>query len=337
MVIKAAINGYGRIGRNILRALYESGRRNRIQIVAVNDPGNIDINGYLTEYDSVQGQFPGTVEVSGNSLIVNGDAIQFLSEPDPTKLPWKPLNIDIVYECTGLFTSGDKAKAHIASGASRVLISAPATGVDATVVFGVNNHALNNKQHIVSNASCTTNCLAPLAKLLHDAVGIEQGMITTVHAFTNDQSLSDNYHKDPYRARSATQSIIPTTTGAAAAIGKILPELDGKLDGLAVRVPTINVSLLDLSFVTSSKTSVNGINGAVKNALGQYPPGVIKINEAPRVSIDFNHDSTSCVFDATQTKVIGKMVKVLAWYDNEWAFSHRMLDNTLSWTDNTHR
>ena len=337
MVLKAAINGYGRVGRNILRALYESGCRDRVQIVAVNDPGNIDINGYLTEYDSVMGQFPGTIEVSGNSLVVNGDVIQFLSEPDPRKLPWKPLNIDIVYECTGLFTSRDKAKAHIASGAPRVLISAPATGVDATVVFGVNDHALNDKLQIVSSASCTTNCLAPLAKLLHGAVGIEQGMMTTIHAFTNDQSLSDNYHKDPYRARSATQSIIPTTTGAAKAIGQILPELDGKLDGLAVRVPTINVSLLDLSFITSNKTSANEINEAVKNAIGQYPPGVIKINEAPRVSVDFNHESASCVFDTTQTKVIGKMAKVLAWYDNEWAFSHRMLDNTLSWAGVTRR
>ena len=334
MAIKVGINGYGRIGRNVLRALYEGKRTGELQIVAVNDLGDAKINAHLTQYDTVHGRFPGEVKVDGDSLVVNGDRIRVLAERDPAKLPWGSLGVDYVFECTGLFTSKAKAAAHLAGGAKRVVISAPGgDDVDATVVYGVNHGVLSSKHTVISNASCTTNCLAPVAKVLNDAVGISAGIMTTIHSYTNDQVLTDVYHKDLRRARSATQSQIPTKTGAAAAVGLVLPQLKGLLDGFAVRVPTINVSLVDLTFTAKRATTVEEINTAVRDAAASGLNGVLAYNTAPLVSIDFNHDAHSSIFDATLTKVIaGTLVKVCAWYDNEWGFSNRMIDTALAWS-----
>ncbi len=333
MTIRVAINGYGRIGRNILRALYESGKREQIQIVAINDLGDVQINAHLTRFDSVHGRFSGEVSIDGDDLVVNGDTIRILAERDPAKLPWQALNVDVVYECTGLFTSRDKAAAHIEAGARKVIVSAPAKGADATVVYGINHGSLTAEHQIISSASCTTNCLAPVAKPLNDAIGIKSGLMTTIHAYTNDQKLSDVYHSDPYRARAATQSMIPTKTGAAAAVGLVLPELNGKLDGMAVRVPTINVSLVDLTFEAARDTSVEEVNAIIAEAAAGPLKGILAVNELPLVSIDFNHDPHSSVFDKAQTRVNGRLVKVMSWYDNEWGFSNRMLDNTLALMD----
>ncbi|MFI4955028.1 MAG: type I glyceraldehyde-3-phosphate dehydrogenase [Gammaproteobacteria bacterium] len=331
MTIKVAINGYGRIGRNTLRALYESNRQNEIQIVAINDLGDANFLAHLTRYDSVHGKFPGTVEVQDNTIIINGDKIRVYSERDPSKLPWKELNVDVVYECTGLFTSRDKAGLHLQAGAKKVLISAPAgNDIDATIVFGVNDNILRSNFTIVSNASCTTNCLAPIAKVLNDTIGIEEGLMNTIHSYTNDQVLTDVYHSDLRRARSATQSMIPTKTGAAAAVGLVLPELAGKLDGFAVRVPTINVSVVDLTFIAKRDTNVEEINSVIKSAATGALKKILGYNTEPLVSIDFNHNPASSIFDATQTKVLGRLVKVLSWYDNEWGFSNRMLDTSLA-------
>ena len=330
MTIRVAINGYGRIGRNVLRALYESGKREQIQIVGINDLGDANLNAHLTKYDSVHGAFNGSVVVDGDKMIVNGDAIRITSERDPTKLPWAELKVDVVYECTGIFTSKDKAGQHLAAGAKKVIISAPGTDVDATVVFGVNNNVLKATDTVISNASCTTNCLAPIAKVLNDNFGIVQGSMTTIHSYTNDQVLSDVFHKDIYRARSATQSMIPTTTGAAKAVGLVLPELKGKLDGISVRVPTINVSLVDLNVLVEKDVSVEAINAAMQAAATTEMPGVLAYVDEPLVSVDYNHNPHSSNYDSLQTKVYGKWVKVLAWYDNEWGFSNRMLDNTLA-------
>lgn len=331
MTIRVAINGYGRIGRNTLRALYESGKRNQLQIVAINDLGDVKTNAHLTKYDSTHGRFPGEVTVDGNNLVVNGDTIQIISERDPAKLPWGQLKVDIVFECTGLFTTKEKAAAHINAGAKKVIISAPASSeIDATIVYGVNHKILKKSDQIISNASCTTNCLAPLVKPLHEKLGIEKGLMVTVHAYTNDQVLSDVYHKDLHRARSATQSIIPTKTGAAAAVGLVLPELNGKLDGYAVRVPTINVSMVDLTFEAKKPTTVDEVNAILKAASQGELKGILGYNDEPLVSIDFNHCPLSSVFDAGQTKVIGNLVKVVSWYDNEWGFSNRMLDTALA-------
>jgi glyceraldehyde 3-phosphate dehydrogenase len=334
MPIKVGINGYGRIGRNILRALYEANRQKDIQIVALNDLGDAKTNAYLTQYDTVHGKFKGEVQVDGDSMVVNGDRIRVLAERDPAKLPWGQLGVDFVFECTGLFTSKAKAGAHLAGGAKKVVISAPGEkDVDATIVYGVNHNTLKASHTVISNASCTTNCLAPVAKVLHDKIGITAGVMTTIHSYTNDQVLTDVFHKDLRRARSATQSMIPTKTGAAAAVGLVLPELNGKLDGFAVRVPTINVSLVDLSFTAKRATSIEEINAAMKEAANGYLKGVLAYTDAPLVSIDFNHDPASSTYDATMTKVIdGTTVKVCAWYDNEWGFSNRMLDTTVAWS-----
>lgn len=326
-MIRIAINGYGRIGRNILRALYESKRQNEFKIVAINDLGDTKINAHLTQYDSTHGHFPFPVTVGKDgSLIINGDEIQVFSERSPDKLPWGKLDIDVVFECTGIFASKDKAKIHLDAGAKKVLISAPAGNDLATIVYGINDETITAKDAIVSNASCTTNCLVPLVKPLHDALTIERGLMTTVHAYTNDQVLTDVYHTDLRRARSATQSMIPTKTGAASAIGLVMPELQGKLDGFAIRVPTINVSVVDLTVVVKNKTSVDEVNKILKDASETNLKGILAYNTEPLVSIDFNHNPASSVFDATQTKVIDNLVKVLAWYDNEWGFSNRMLD-----------
>ena len=334
MAIKVGINGYGRIGRNILRALYESGRTNEIQIVAINDLGDAKTNAHLTRYDTAHGKFNGTVVVDGDSIVVNGDRIRVLAERDPSKLPWGQLGVDIVFECTGIFTTKAKASAHLAGGAKKVLISAPGgADVDATIVYGVNHNVLKAEHTVVSNASCTTNCLAPLAKVLHDAIGIQHGLMTTIHAYTNDQVLTDVYHEDLRRARSATMSMIPTKTGAAAAVGLVLPELKGKLDGFAIRVPTINVSLVDLTFTPNRATTVDEINALIKAAAAGPLKGVLAYTEAPLVSVDYNHDPASSTYDATLTKVIdGTIVKVCSWYDNEWGFSNRMLDTALAWS-----
>ncbi len=331
MAIKVAINGYGRIGRNVLRAVYEGKRNKEIQIVAVNDLGNAETNAHLTQYDTVHGKFPGTVSVEGNHMIVNGDKIRVCSERDPGKLPWGELGVDVVHECTGIFTSKDKAGAHLKAGAKKVIISAPGTDVDATVVYGVNHKTLKASHTVISNGSCTTNCLAPLAAPLHKKIGIVHGLMTTIHSYTNDQVLTDVYHSDLRRARSATMSQIPTKTGAAAAIGLVLPELDGKLDGFAVRVPTINVSLVDLTFTAARETTKDEIHAIMKEAANGELKGVLNYNDKPLVSMDFNHDPASSTYDATLTKIInGKLVKVLAWYDNEWGFSNRMLDTTVA-------
>lgn len=331
MSVKVAINGYGRIGRNVLRALYESGRTNEIQIVAINDLGNTETNAHLTQYDTVHGRFGFEVKVEGEYLIVNGDKIRVFAERDPAKLPWGELGVDVVHECTGIFTSKEKASAHLKAGAKKVIISAPGgSDVDATVVFGVNHQVLKATDTVISNASCTTNCLAPLVKPLHAQIGLETGLMTTIHSYTNDQVLTDVYHTDLRRARSATQSMIPTKTGAAAAVGLVLPELNGRLDGFAMRVPTINVSIVDLSFIASRDTTKDEVNSILKAASEGELKGILGYNTAPLVSIDFNHNPHSSVFDSTQTKVSGKLVKVLSWYDNEWGFSNRMLDTTLA-------
>jgi glyceraldehyde 3-phosphate dehydrogenase len=334
MAIKVGINGYGRIGRNILRALYESKRNGEIQIVALNDLGDAQTNAHLTRYDTAHGRFAADVSVDGDSLVVNGDRIRVLAERDPAKLPWGELGVDIVFECTGLFTGKAKAGAHLNGGAKKVIISAPGDkDVDATIVYGVNHDVLKASHTVISNASCTTNCLAPVAKVLHDKVGIEAGVMTTIHAYTNDQVLTDVYHKDLRRARSATMSQIPTKTGAAAAVGLVLPELNGRFDGFAVRVPTINVSLVDLSFTAQRDTSVAEINAAMKDAAGGALKGILAYSDGPLVSVDFNHDPHSASFDATLTKVIaGRLAKVCAWYDNEWGFSNRMLDTAVAWS-----
>ncbi|MDP6437214.1 MAG: type I glyceraldehyde-3-phosphate dehydrogenase [Gammaproteobacteria bacterium] len=332
MAVKVAINGYGRIGRNILRSLYEGGRTGEIEIVAINDLGDAESNAYLTRHDSAHGPFPFEVEVDGDALIVAGDRIRVLAERNPAELPWAELGVDVVHECTGLFASKEKAQPHLDAGAKKVLISAPAgKDVDATIVYGVNQDVLTANDTVVSNASCTTNCLAPLVKPLHDAIGLEHGIMTTIHAYTNDQVLTDVYHKDLRRARSATQSMIPTKTGAAAAVGLVLPELDGRLDGFAVRVPTINVSMVDLTFCAARDTTVDEINSLLKAASEGPLKGVLAYNDGPLVSIDFNHDPASSTYDATLTKVMGgNLVKVCSWYDNEWGFSNRMLDTTLA-------
>jgi glyceraldehyde 3-phosphate dehydrogenase len=332
MTIKVAINGYGRIGRNILRAHYEDGKKHDITIVALNDLGNAETNAHLTRYDTAHGKFPGNVEVDGDALVVNDDRIRVFAQRDPAQLPWASLGVDVVHECTGLFNSKEKASAHFRGGAKKVILSAPGgKDVDATVVYGVNHSVLKASHTVISNASCTTNCLAPMVKPLHDKIGLVNGLMTTVHAYTNDQVLTDVYHEDLRRARSATMSMIPTKTGAAAAVGLVLPELNGKLDGFAIRVPTINVSLVDLSFVAARDTTVDEVNAIMKAASESGPlAGILNYNKAPLVSIDFNHDPASSTFDATLTKVSGRLVKVSAWYDNEWGFSNRMLDTTIA-------
>ncbi len=332
MAIKVAINGYGRIGRNVLRALYESGRTDAIKIVAVNDLGDAETNAHLTQYDTAHGKFPGTVSVEGGDLVVNGDRIRVCAERDPAKLPWSELGVDVVLECTGFFTTKAKAGAHIDAGAKKVIISAPGgKDIDGTFVYGVNHDQLTAAHTVISNASCTTNCLAPLAKVLDEKIGIVHGLMTTIHSYTNDQVLTDVYHSDLRRARSATMSQIPTKTGAAAAVGLVLPKLNGKLDGFAMRVPTINVSVVDLSFVAARETSKDEIDAAINEAANGALKGILAVNTKPLVSIDFNHNPASSTYDATQTRVMGgTMVKVLSWYDNEWGFSNRMLDMTVA-------
>jgi glyceraldehyde 3-phosphate dehydrogenase len=332
MTIRVAINGYGRIGRNILRAHYESNKSHPIEIVAINDLGSADTNAHLTRYDTAHGKFNGKVEVDGDAMVVNGDRIKVLAVRNPAELPWGSLGVDVVMECTGLFTSKAKAGAHLQGGAKKVIISAPGgNDVDATVVYGVNHDTLKASHTVISNASCTTNCLAPVAKVLHEKIGIVNGLMTTVHAYTNDQVLTDVYHEDLRRARSATQSMIPTKTGAAAAVGLVLPALNGKLDGFAIRVPTINVSVVDLSFVAARSTTVDEVNALIKAASEGELKGVLGYNKAPLVSVDFNHTTESSIFDASLTKVSGNLVKVLSWYDNEWGFSNRMLDTTVAY------
>jgi len=331
MAIKVAINGYGRIGRNVLRALYESNRTGEIQIVAINDLGNAETNAHLTQYDTAHGKFPGEVSVQDGNLVVNGDVIKVFAERDPSKLPWADLGIDVVHECTGFFASKEKASAHIAAGAKKVVISAPGgADVDATIVYGVNHNTLKASDTVISNASCTTNCLAPLIKPLLETIGVEQGLMTTIHAYTNDQVLTDVYHPDLLRARSATQSMIPTKTGAAAAVGLVLPALIGKVDGFAMRVPTINVSVVDLTFTASRDTTVDEVNEIITKASEGSLKGILNVNTLPLVSIDFNHDPASSTYDKSLTKVNGRLVKVLSWYDNEWGFSNRMLDTTVA-------
>ena len=329
MTIRLAINGYGRIGRNILRALYESGRNTEIQVVAINDLGDANTNAHLTRFDTAHGRFNGTVDVDGENMVINGDRIRVYAERDPSQLPWGELGIDAVHESTGFFASKEKASGHLRAGAKKVIISAPGgKDVDATVVYGVNHDVLSAKHTVISNASCTTNCLAPMVKPLHEKIGVENGVMTTVHAYTNDQVLTDVYHTDLRRARSATMSMIPTNTGAASAVGLVLPELNGKLDGFAIRVPTINVSLVDLTFLAARETSVEEINSVMQEAADGH---VLEYVDSPLVSIDFNHDSHSSNFDASLTKVMGgRTVKVCSWYDNEWGFSNRMLDTTLA-------
>ena len=334
MPIKVGINGYGRIGRNVLRALYESRRTEEVQIVALNDLGDAKTNAHLTRYDTVHGRFDGEVKVDGDAMVVNGDRIRVLAERDPAKLPWGELGVEYVFESTGLFTSKAKASAHLKGGAKRVIISAPGgEDVDATIVYGVNHNVLKSDFTVISNASCTTNCLVPVVKVLHDRIGMVNGIMTTIHSYTNDQVLTDVYHSDLRRARSATMSQIPTKTGAAAAVGLVLPELKGKLDGYSIRVPTINVSLVDLTFTAKRPTTVEEVNKLMREAAASGPlKGVLAYNDAPLVSSDFNHDPHSSIFDATLTKIIdGTLVKVFAWYDNEWGFSNRMIDTTLAW------
>ncbi len=328
MAIKLAINGYGRIGRNVLRALFESGRNKEFDVVAINDLGDSKTNAHLTQYDTAHGRFPGEVTVDGDDIIVNGDRIKVFAERDPAKLPWGELGVDVVLECTGFFTSKETASAHIAGGAKKVVISAPGKGVDATIVYGVNEGVLKSSDTVISNASCTTNCLAPMVKPLHEKIGLLSGLMTTIHAYTNDQVLTDVYHTDLRRARSATMSMIPTNTGAAAAVGLVLPELNGKLDGFAIRVPTINVSLVDLTFQAARDTTVDEVNDIMKAAADGK---VLAYTDAPLVSVDFNHTSTTSNFDSGMTRVTGgTLVKVCSWYDNEWGFSNRMLDTTVA-------
>ncbi len=332
MAIKVGINGYGRIGRNIMRALYESKRTKEIQIIAINDLGDTNTNAHLTQYDTAHGKFPGSITIENDNMIVNGDKVRVLSERDPSKLPWGELGVDVVLESTGFFTSKEKAQAHINAGAKKVIISAPGgSDVDATIVYGVNDDVLRSTHTVISNASCTTNCLAPIVKVLHENIGVLAGVMTTVHAYTNDQVLTDVYHTDLRRARSATMSMIPTKTGAAAAVGLVLPELNGLLDGYAVRVPTINVSMVDLSFTAARETTVQEINSLMKQASETSLKGVLEYNDAPLVSVDFNHNPASSIYDAELSKVInGNLIKVVAWYDNEWGFSNRMLDTTTA-------
>ena len=332
MTLKVAINGYGRIGRNVLRAHYEGGKKHDLAIVAINDLGSPETNAHLTRYDTVHGKFPGTVEVDNDAIVVNGDRIRVLAQRNPAELPWGTLGVDAVLECTGLFTTKEKASGHLKGGAKKVIISAPGgKDVDATIVYGVNHTTLKASHTVISNASCTTNCLVPLVKPLHDKIGVVNGLMTTVHAYTNDQVLTDVYHEDLRRARSATMSMIPTKTGAAAAVGLVLPELNGKLDGYSIRVPTINVSIVDLAFIAARDTSVDEVNAIMKAASESGPlAGLLGYSKAPLVSVDFNHDARSSVFDATLTKVSGRLVKVSSWYDNEWGFSNRMLDVTVA-------
>jgi glyceraldehyde 3-phosphate dehydrogenase len=331
MTLRVAINGYGRIGRNVLRAHYEGGKKHDLQIVAINDLGDPKTNAHLTQFDTAHGRFSGSVAVEGDAMVVNGDRIRVLANRDPAQLPWGELAVDVVLECTGFFTSKEKASAHLKGGAKKVVISAPGgKDVDATVVFGVNHGVLKATDTVISNASCTTNCLAPLVKPLHDAVGLVSGLMTTVHAYTNDQVLTDVYHEDLRRARAAAHNMIPTKTGAAAAVGLVLPELDGRLDGYAIRVPTINVSIVDLSFIAVRDTTVDEVNAIMKSASEGALKGILGYNTAPLVSSDFNHDARSSIFDATLTKVAGRLVKVASWYDNEWGFSNRMLDTTVA-------
>jgi glyceraldehyde 3-phosphate dehydrogenase len=332
MTIKVAINGYGRIGRNVLRAHYEGGKKHDIQIVAINDLGKPETNAHLTKYDTVHGPFPGSISVEGDFMVVNGDKIRVLANRNPADLPWKDLGVDVVMECTGFFTTKEKASAHLAGGAKKVIISAPGgKDVDATIVYGVNHGVLKASDTVISNASCTTNCLAPLVKPLHDQIGLVSGLMTTIHAYTNDQVLSDVYHEDLRRARSATHSMIPTKTGAASAVGLVMPELNGRLDGYAMRVPVINVSIVDLSFIAARDTSVDEINAIMKAASTSGPlAGLLAYSDGPLVSVDFNHNPASSTYDATLTKVSGRLVKVSSWYDNEWGFSNRMLDTTVA-------
>ncbi|NYT62318.1 type I glyceraldehyde-3-phosphate dehydrogenase [Alcaligenaceae bacterium] len=332
MTIRVAINGYGRIGRNILRAHYEGGKKHGIEIVAINDLGDPKTNVHLTRFDTAHGKFPGTVTVDGDHMVVNGDRIRVLANRDPAALPWAELNVDVVLECTGFFSSKEKASAHIKGGAKKVIISAPGgKDVDATIVYGVNHGVLKATDTVISNASCTTNCLAPLVQPLHQALGLVHGLMTTIHAYTNDQVLTDVYHEDLRRARSATHSMIPTKTGAASAVGLVMPELNGKLDGFAIRVPTINVSIVDLSFVAARETSVEEVNSILKAAADSGPlKGILEYNDEPLVSVDYNHNPASSTVDAGLTKVLGSLVKVSSWYDNEWGFSNRMLDTTVA-------
>jgi glyceraldehyde 3-phosphate dehydrogenase len=332
MTVKVAINGYGRIGRNILRAHYEGNKKHDLAIVAINDLGPAATNAHLTQYDTTHGKFPGEVSVDGDHMVVNGDRIRVVAQRDPAQLPWKDLGVDVVLECTGFFTPKEKASAHLKGGAKKVIISAPGgKDVDGTIVYGVNHGTLKASHTVISNASCTTNCLAPLVQPLHAAMGVTTGLMTTIHAYTNDQVLTDVFHEDLRRARSATQSMIPTKTGAAAAVGLVLPELNGKLDGFAIRVPTINVSLVDLSFIAGRDTTVDEVNAVMKKAAESGDlKGILGYNNGPLVSVDFNHDARSSIFDATLTKVSGRLVKVCSWYDNEWGFSNRMLDTTMA-------
>ena len=332
MTIKVGINGYGRIGRNVVRAIHELGRKDEFDVVALNDLGDAETNAHLTRYDTAHGKFGGTVEVDGGDIIVNGDRIKVMAERDPAKLPWGDLGVDVVFECTGLFRTLDTAGKHIEGGARKVILSAPGgAGIEKTIVYGVNHDILTADDQVISNASCTTNCLAPLVKPLHDKIGVKHGLMTTIHAYTNDQVLTDVFHKDLRRARSATMSQIPTKTGAAAAVGLVLPDLNGKLDGFSMRVPTINVSAVDLSFVAERDTSVDEINEIMKAAAEGELKGVLAYNDEPLVSIDFNHNPNSSIYDAGLTRVMeGNLVKVISWYDNEWGFSCRMLDTTVA-------
>jgi len=332
MTIKVGINGYGRIGRNVLRALYEGDKRSEIEIVAVNDLGDTNTNAHLTRRDTAHGRFPGTIEVDGDYMIVNGDKIRVLAERDPAKLPWGDLGVEIVFESTGFFSTREAASKHIDAGAKKVIISAPGgADIDATIVYGVNHNILKSTDTIISNASCTTNCLAPLVKPLHEKIGLKHGIMTTIHAYTNDQVLTDVYHKDLRRARAATMSQIPTKTGAAAAVGLVLPELNGRLDGFSMRVPTINVSAVDLTFLAERDTTVEEINKIMKEASEGELKGILAYNDEPLVSVDFNHDPASSTYDAGLTKVMqGNLVKVISWYDNEWGFSNRMLDTAVA-------
>jgi glyceraldehyde 3-phosphate dehydrogenase len=332
MTINVAINGYGRIGRNVLRAHYEGGQAHDLRIVAINDLGQPATNAHLTKYDTAHGPFPGSVGVDGDCMVVDGDRIRVFAQRNPAELPWHALGVDVVLECTGLFTTKEKASAHLRGGAKKVVISAPGgVDVDATIVYGVNHGVLNGSDTVISNASCTTNCLAPLVKPLHQKIGVVNGLMTTIHAYTNDQVLTDVYHEDLRRARSATHSMIPTKTGAASAVGLVLPELNGKLDGYAIRVPTINVSIVDLSFLAARDTSVEEINKIMKEASTSGPlAGLLAYSDGPLVSVDFNHNPASSTYDATLTKVSGRLVKVSSWYDNEWGFSNRMLDTTVA-------
>ena len=332
MAVKIGINGYGRIGRNIVRAIHEYGRKDEFDVVALNDLGDANTNAHLTRYDTAHGKFGGSVEVDGGDIIVNGDRIKVFAERDPGKLPWGELGVDVVYECTGLFRTKEAAGQHIAGGAKKVIISAPGgADVDNTIVYGVNHDTLTASDEVISNASCTTNCLAPLVKPLHEAIGVKHGIMTTIHAYTNDQVLTDVFHKDLRRARSGTMSQIPTSTGAAKAVGLVLPDLNGKLDGFSMRVPTINVSAVDLTFVAERETSIDEINQVLKKASEGELKGILAYNEEPLVSIDFNHDPASSTYDSSLTKLIdGNLVKVISWYDNEWGFSCRMLDTTIA-------